>query len=310
MLSIHELEQSDYNDWDQVVENAKNGLFLFQINYFKYHEDRFEDCSLIIKKKNKPVALFPANRIGATAYSHQGLTFGGLILLPELHAVDVLNIFELIKEHYKAKGINNIIYKAIPYPFSKYPAQEDLYALFRNSAKLVRRDISSVIDIARRPKLSDSRKNTIVKAKKNGVTVCESTNFDKFHQILSEVLARFGATPVHSTAELQQLKMAFPHNLKLYMATKEEEWLAGVLVYDYGHLVHTQYMANTPQGRQIGALDYILYSLIEEIYTDKKYLSFGISTEDAGNFLNTGLIAQKEGFGGRAVVHDFYEMEL
>ncbi|ELY2739329.1 hypothetical protein SMC30_004428, partial [Cronobacter dublinensis] len=85
---------------------------------------------------------------------------------------------------------------------------------------------------------------------------------------------------------------------------------AGVLVYDYGHLVHTQYMANTPQGRQIGALDYILYSLIEEIYTDKKYLSFGISTEDAGNFLNTGLIAQKEGFGGRAVVHDFYEMEL
>ncbi|EOC1299999.1 GNAT family N-acetyltransferase, partial [Cronobacter dublinensis] len=95
MLSIHELEQSGYNDWDQVVENAKNGLFLFQINYFKYHEARFEDCSLIIKKKNKPVAVFPANRIGATAYSHQGLTFGGLILLPELHAVDVLNIFEL-----------------------------------------------------------------------------------------------------------------------------------------------------------------------------------------------------------------------
>ncbi|EJO9092086.1 GNAT family N-acetyltransferase, partial [Cronobacter sakazakii] len=84
----------------------------------------------------------------------------------------------------------------------------------------------------------------------------------------------------------------------------------GVLVYDYGHIIHTQYMANTQQGRQIGALDYILFTLINDIYTEKKYLSFGISTENAGQYLNTGLIAQKEGFGARAVVHDFYEMEL
>ncbi|CCK13966.1 FIG00658305: hypothetical protein [Cronobacter sakazakii 680] len=293
-----------------MVENAKNGLFLFEIDYFKYHEARFEDSSLMIYKKSKAVALFPANRVNDTIYSHQGLTFGGLIMLPELHAADVLEIFELINKHYKNKGIKKVVYKAIPHPFTKYPAQEDLYALFINSAKLIRRDVSSVIDLFNRPKLSDSRKNTIVKAQKNNVEICESSDLKKFHQILSEVLAKFGACPVHSITELEQLKNSFPHNIKLYAAMQDEQWLAGVLVYDYGHIIHTQYMANTQQGRQIGALDYILFTLINDIYADKKYLSFGISTENAGQYLNTGLIAQKEGFGARAVVHDFYEMEL
>ncbi|EKS1846392.1 GNAT family N-acetyltransferase [Cronobacter muytjensii] len=310
MLSICELEKSKYSDWNQVVENAKNGLFLFNIDYFKYHEARFDDCSLMIYKKNKAVALFPANRVNDTIYSHQGLTFGGLIMLPELHTADVLEIFDLINNHYKNNSIKKVVYKAIPYPFAKYPAQEDLYALFRSSAKLIRRDVSSVIDLLDRPKLSDSRKNTIVKAQKNDVKICESSDLKKFHGILSEVLAKFGASPVHSIAELEQLKEAFPQNIKLYAAMQEEQWLAGVLVYDYGHIIHTQYMANTQQGRQIGALDYILFTLINEIYTEKKYLSFGISTENAGQYLNTGLIAQKEGFGARAVVHDFYEMEL
>ncbi|EOU9535521.1 GNAT family N-acetyltransferase [Cronobacter dublinensis] len=310
MLSICELEKSKYSDWNQVVENAKNGLFLFNIDYFKYHEARFEDCSLMIYKKNKAVALFPANRVNDTIYSHQGLTFGGLIMLPELHTADVLEIFDLITNHYKNNSIKTVVYKAIPYPFAKYPAQEDLYALFRSSAKLIRRDVSSVIDLLDRPKLSDSRKNTIVKAQKNDVKIRESSDLKKFHGILSEVLAKFGASPVHSIAELEQLKEAFPQNIKLYAAMQEEQWLAGVLVYDYGHIIHTQYMANTQQGRQIGALDYILFTLINEIYTEKKYLSFGISTENAGQYLNTGLIAQKEGFGARAVVHDFYEMEL
>ncbi|WP_234013973.1 GNAT family N-acetyltransferase [Cronobacter dublinensis] len=285
MLSICELEKSKYSDWNQVVENAKNGLFLFNIDYFKYHEARFEDCSLMIYKKNKAVALFPANRVNDTIYSHQGLTFGGLIMLPELHTADVLEIFDLITNHYKNNSIKKVVYKAIPYPFAKYPAQEDLYALFRSSAKLIRRDVSSVIDLLDRPKLSDSRKNTIVKAQKNDVKIRESSDLKKFHGILSEVLAKFGASPVHSIEELEQLKEAFPQNIKLYAAMQEEQWLAGVLVYDYGHIIHTQYMANTQQGRQIGALDYILFTLINEIYTEKNISVLVYQLRMQGNIL-------------------------
>lgn len=34
-----------------------------------------------------------------------------------------------------------------------------------------------------------------------------------------------------------------------------------------------------------------------------------ISAEDGGRYLNEGLIAQKEGFGGRTVVYETYELD-
>jgi len=47
---------------------------------------------------------------------------------------------------------------------------------------------------------------------------------------------------------------------------------------------------------------------VEEARAKGKWFDFGISTEDDGRFLNEGLAAYKESFGGRSVVHDFYEL--
>ena len=80
------------------------------------------------------------------------------------------------------------------------------------------------------------------------------------------------------------------------------------MVFENTQIVHTQYLANSIIGRDVGALDFVIDKLINEIYKDKKYFDFGISNENDGRFLNAGLIAQKEGFGARAVVHDFYEL--
>lgn len=48
---------------------------------------------------------------------------------------------------------------------------------------------------------------------------------------------------------------------------------------------------------------------MERLYVGRSYLSMGISTEQAGRLLNTGLVEQKERFGARTVVHDFYSWE-
>jgi type I restriction enzyme R subunit len=45
-------------------------------------------------------------------------------------------------------------------------------------------------------------------------------------------------------------------------------------------------------------------------YADYKFFDFGRSTEGDGDYLNEGLISQKEGFGGRGVVYDTYEWRL
>ncbi|AOR64661.1 GNAT family N-acetyltransferase [Pectobacterium wasabiae] len=310
MISLSKLDVNNYLDWDFVVENSKNGTFIFLIDYFKYHEDRFKDESIIAYKNEKPIAVFPANGIDNVIFSHSGLTYGGLIYNKSLHANDVLDIFSLIKAYYANRGFEKITYKCIPSVFSTYPAEEDLYALFRNNGTLVRRDLSSVIDLKNRPKFSDSRKNVIKKAIKNDVVIESSEDFSGFHSLLSDVLLKFDSKPVHSISELKLLASRFKDNIKLYVAFKSSQLIAGCIIYDFGHIVHTQYLASSTEGRKYGALDYILSYLITDVYSERSYFSFGISTEKAGSYLNEGLVAQKEGFGGRGIVHDFYEWDL
>ena len=296
--------------WDHVVRISSNGNFLHLRGYLGYHAHRFEERSVLVLKQGKIAAVFPCNRVGDTAISHGGLTYGGLIHGRELHATDVLAIFRLLGEHYAGSGIRKIQYKAIPSVFHAYPAQEDLYALSRMNARLYRRDLSSVIRMENRTVFSDSRKDSIRKARKYGITVREGDFVADFHAVLTDALAKFNATPVHSVEELQLLKRRFPQAIRLFGAFVGERLLAGALVYDFDHIVHTQYLASSGEGKQHGALDLVIAELIEDVFATRRYIGFGISTEREGQHLNEGLIFQKEGFGARGVVHDFYEWEL
>jgi hypothetical protein len=275
-----------------------------------YHADRFTDHSLLVLDNGKVVALFPGNEHNAVISSHAGLTYGGLITGKDAHAGDVLAIFDEIGKYYREQQIERVIYKAIPSVFRSYPADEDLYALSRCGATLIRRDLSSVVDMASRPKLSDSRKSTARKAEKAGANFRELADFSEFHVMLCEVLRRFDSKPVHSLEELRLLKNRFPDQIRLFGAVLGEQLIAGAIVYDLGPIVHTQYLASSDEGRKSGALDFVLLKLLEDVFAGKKFFSFGISTEDNGRALNEGLIRQKEGFGGRGIVHDFYEWVL
>lgn len=303
---LHELK----SEWDEAIKRSKNGNFLHLRDYMDYHAHRFDEQSVIVARKGKPVAVFPCNRQGDSIISHGGLTYGGLIYGTDLHAAEVLEIFGLLVNHYQALGARTLRYKAIPHIFHRYPAEEDLYALFRLDAKLVRRDLSSAIPLASRIKLSDSRKCTIRKSEKNGVAFVADASLQEFYSLLEAVLSKFGSTPVHTLAELELLQSRFPTQIRLFGAVKDGRFLAGALAYDFDQVAHTQYLASSDEGRELGALDFVLAKLLDSVYADRRYFSFGISTEQEGRYLNEGLIFQKEGFGGRAVVHDFYELEL
>lgn len=300
------------NIWDTFVINSKNGHFFFQRDYMEYHRDRFDDFSLMIFDGNdKLLALLPANIKDNTVYSHQGLTFGGFIVNDKITAAKMLEIFEELKEFLKNQTIEKLIYKCIPYIYHIKPSEEDRYALFRNDAKLIRRDVTSTIDLTEPVKYSKGRKWTINKAKKEALVFFESDYYEIFWQLLTNVLeAQHATKPVHSLEEIKKLATSFSKNIKLFLSKKDEKIVAGALIYENHNIVHTQYLANSELGREIGALDLLLEYLIKDVYKNKKYFDFGISNEDAGRYLNTGLIAQKEGFGARAVVHDFYELEI
>lgn len=310
MFTVRPYAEADANDWDALVERSRNGNLLHRRGYMDYHANRFVDRSLMVERDGEVVAVFPANIRENLVTSHGGLTYAGLITTQALRAEATLAVFEQIGNHYRAHGVERIVYKAVPHVFHAYPAEEDLYALHRVGAQLKRRDLSSVIPLQETFHFTQGRRHSIDKARKVGIQWQAGTDPAAFHALLSEVLGKHDAVPTHSLAELRLLQARFPQQIVLHEARREETLLAGVLVYDFGKVVHTQYMAASEEGRRLDALSFLLAELIGDIYADRTYFSFGISTEQEGRVLNSGLVAQKEYFGARAVVHDFYEWQL
>lgn len=302
---------SSYKEiWDEFVKNSKNGIFMFQRDFMEYHSDRFDDFSLMIfNEKSKLIAVFPANISEDTIYSHQGLTFGGLLLNSESTVKLVLDIFDLLKASLKDFGVKKIIYKCIPYIYSSVPSQEDLYALFISNASLIRCDVTTSIKMASTIPYGSQRKRSIKKALKSGVMVERAYEVDEYWQILNSVLkSQHNTQAVHSQQEIKYLMETFPDNIKLYVAKRNDVVLAGTVIFESEFVAHAQYLANSDFGKSCGALDIVIDTLISDVYNSKEYFDFGISNESDGRYLNQGLINQKEGFGARAVVHGQYEI--
>lgn len=298
-------------EWDNFVSDSKTPLFIFQRNFMEYHADRFIDASVMVYEDEVLVAILPASRNEAVLVSHGGLTYGGLILSQKVKAETVLESIEAIMLFAKVNGFNKVLYKAIPYIFSIHGAQEDLYSLFRVGAEVVRRDLSSIIYLDRRLKLSKGRKWLIARAKKNNLAVTDSQDWSEFIGLLNDVLEKHGAVPVHTPKELELLTSLFPENISLRVVKAEGKMLAATLLFKFGEVVHTQYLATSAEGKEVGALDYLIETCIQESASSgHKYFSFGVSTEDGGKYVNSGLLAQKESFGARAMTIDFYEIKL
>jgi len=135
----------------------------------EYHQERFEDASLMIYKEQKLVAVLPANRKGDTVFSHQGLTYGGLLLSPKAKLTEVISIFKSVLISLKAKKISGLIIKQLPVFYATVPAQELEYLAFICDAKTIRIDAASVIDMRNRLAIQSNRVEGVKKAKKQGL---------------------------------------------------------------------------------------------------------------------------------------------
>lgn len=311
MIRIETYKPEYHSIWDQFISNSKNGVFFFYRDYMEYHSDRFEDHSLLFFKNEKLVAVMPANIKNGSLNSHDGLTFGGVISKRNMKMYLMLKIFHELKDYLKAKDITKVFYKAIPHIYHSYPAEEDLYALIRNKAKLMRRDVSSAIFMDERIRFSKSRRRNIKKSNKHGLEIKKSHDYETFMNILEKNLfEKYKVKPTHSAAEIDLLASKFPDNIKLFTAEINDEIYSGVIIYASKHVAHAQYSASTEAGLNFHTNDLIYNFLINNYYKDKKYFNFGISTEKNGLYLNKSLIDYKERFGARAVVHDFYEWEI
>ena len=291
-------------EWDAFVEASKNGTFLFKRDYMEYHSERFIDISLLFYKGRRLVALLPASLHGKQIVSHGGLTYGGIIMDSYMTVHLMQEVFASLISYLKAEGLETFSYKRVPSIYYAYPSDEDLYALFCHDAELSKRGFSSAIYLPDRIKYGERRRRAIKKAERAGLQFVESFDYASFIDILSDVLLkRHHVVPVHTADELKLLASRFPDNIKLYLALKDERMLAGTIIYETPFVAHSQYLVNSEEGRDCGALDFVIDRLISERYSGFRYFDFGISTENGGRYLNEGLAEQKQEFGGRGVVY-------
>lgn len=310
-MTIEQYTPSLADEWDEAVKASRNGTFLHLRAYMDYHSDRFADCSLLARDdKGRVIALLPAHAQGEVVASHRGLTYGGWLMTARADAEAMLEVWQLAAAHYASLGFKTMLYRPAPHIYHKYPAEEDLYALYRAGGRLDASLISSVIYNAAPLGFDMAARQSVRKAQKEGVEVGISDDWEGFWQVLSALLReRHNASPVHTLDEIKLLHSRFPENIRLYTATLNGHILAGVVVYVTDTVAHSQYAATTAEGRQLRTLP-LLYNKIIADYAHLPYFDFGTSNEDGGRVLNTGLIRQKCGFGARGVVYNTYSIDL
>ena len=299
-------QKTDYSIWNSFVETAKNATFLFHRDFMEYHADRFNDYSLLVFENKKLVAIVPANRVGETVYSHQGLSYGGLIYGENIKTEVVVLILKTILKFLNEHKIDKLYFKIIPSIYNKKPAEEINYALFLANSKLVRCDSLSVIDLNTRFEFSKLRKRNIKKIKdQNKLLIVWEKTFKPFWEtiLIPNLEKKFNVKPVHTLIEIENLRQKFRHNIHQFDLYKNDKLICGTTIFETDNVAHAQYISGNE------GLDYLFNHLITNHFKEKNFFDFGTSNELNGTKLNAGLSNFKESFGASTIVQNFYEID-
>lgn len=308
------------DQWDAFLARSQGGTMMHSRRFFAYHGDRFHDESLCIwsdpgvrLKAVLPLARSPS--AADTVISHAGSTFGGLIedaIDPAERAALLSAIARLLRD----RGYTKLVYKPAPAIFGAQFDESDLRLMLR--AGTVRRsDLWNFVRLDHPHALSAKRRASIKAAARKGVTVRPAeTEADwlAFHAMLSANLStRHGATPVHSIEQMLGLRDLIAGENALWLAFGPDgALLAGTWCFAYtAQALHTQYIASTSEGRSLGAVDYLLASVLDDAAArGLRIFSFGINTQADGFSINGNLLKQKLRFGSGVTVHWQFDVNL
>ncbi|MDO8774089.1 MAG: GNAT family N-acetyltransferase [Burkholderiaceae bacterium] len=301
--------------WEQCCAGAVNSTLLHTRRFLSYHGNRFKDLSVLVVESRKIRAVFPAAQSptdSALVVSHPGITFGGVVHQGWLSGMRMLEVFTALSEHYARNGYQRLLYKAVPHIYTRKPAQDDLYALFRLGAQRIRCDLSCAIDLANRQTSSGRRQRELKKTQKLVTLSSDPALLAQLWEVIAQNLARkHNARPVHSLTELVLLMGKFPEHISIRCALMAGRVEAGIIMFNTESAWHLQYVGASESAHEVSALDAVLDAAIVEAHlAGARYFDFGTSTEKDGKVLNDGLYRFKSGFGGGGITYEFYEIRF
>ncbi|MEM1002985.1 MAG: GNAT family N-acetyltransferase, partial [Bacteroidota bacterium] len=113
-IRISVYQHADKALWDNLIELSNHNSFLFKRGFMDYHEDRFNDFSLMFFAKDELLGVLPLHREENICFSHSGLTYGGFVLKPQLKFEVIKTLVKSSLEFLKRQGIKSLKLKMIP----------------------------------------------------------------------------------------------------------------------------------------------------------------------------------------------------
>ena len=309
--SVRKYEGTDFDLWNTFISKAKNATFLFHRNFMEYHKHKFDDFSLLVFENKRLVSVLPANVVENAIFSHQGLTYGGLIYSEKIKFLAVIDILKFVLNFLNQNNINTLSLKLVPNIYNLSPSDELLYPLFLLNSKLIRRDSLSVINLKKPFSLSKGRFEGVNKGIRNNLNIVEEPNFEAFWNeiLIPNLKLKHQTQPVHNLNEIKLLNARFPTNIRQFNVYWNDKIIAGTTIFATETVAHAQYISGDNTKNELGSLDYLYHHLITNVFKGKDFFDFGTSNENQGKKINAGLNFWKESFGASTICQDFYEID-
>jgi len=322
-ISIIPYTESYEEKWDKfVLYQSVNGTILQTRKFLNYHpQDRFVDSSLMVMKGSKIIGVIPAN-LGITRnrkvmYSHEGSTFGGIIIEKSNIKVSVLEKIYTMIDQYCLENCINVIHFKMPSSLYSRKDSEMLDYMFFNHRYTCSLEVGYYINFQDYKddiisNYSSSVRRHYKAAKNNGLFFRElmgREGISLFYGVLLDNYKKFGTTPVHSLIDLYSLKeVNLKDNVRFFGVFNETTIVASSMVFCFERKVfHTQYLASLSSYSHLYVNEFLYTSLIKQAKEENyPYLSFGTVTLEGGIKLNYNLAQYKEQYGTDQYVNRTY----
>jgi len=312
------------NDWESFVEQkALNSTFLHSRKFYDHNPaNKIDDASLMFYKKNKLIAVFPANLYLkeniCILHSFLRSTYGGFVVSKDVTVEVALEIVRKTIEFAKNKQASQLIVRNPFRIFNTNLCDETDYAIWFHGFEIKSREIEICIPIdgdikTIRSKYRNGARGNVKKASEF-IEVCLSDDIKNYWCLLEKnLMEAHGQEPVHDYDSIIRLIEAVgSNNVLLFAGYYKSKLISGILIFKFNNLVlHAQYIASNSRFQNLRPVNAIVDYIIEwGNQKGFKYFNLGTGNENEGKNINTGLFYFKESFGGRGVLRETMILKL
>ena len=320
-ITVSKYNKSKFEVWDKFVKQSNNGTLFHLRLFLSYHIDnKFTDHSLIFEKKGSIISVLPAaiQKKGneKVLISHPGTSVGSLVVKEKLSFEESLEVVKKLSHYAELNRINRICLIQPPIIYHRHLSHYMDFSFKQAGYSYIRRELSSYLQLENTLednliKFKATHRTALRKAKKLGVVVKKSEDFETFYSILQNNLTkRHNVYPTHTMFELQKLKKIFPDKIQLFGAYIGNEMIAGVVNFIINpKVVLAFYISHKQEYENHRPINILIYNII--IWALEKQieiLDFGIFTVNENP--NLGLARFKENFGATGVFRDTIELNI